>query len=266
MRTLESSARKQSLPLPEESVREHPRPSWPQGVSRVPVMRISDVLNTLKVEFPAVSHSKLRFLEDQGFITPVRTNAGYRQYSAHDLERLRYVLTEQRDRYLPLKVIKEKLHTLDVGLVVGDSPTGPRVVSSDGLTGAQAVLARLQDLSDETGASAEFVAELYKADVLREHHSARTDADLAVSAQHDAEIVRLALALAPFGIDWRHLRSLRASADRSINLLEQSLSHLDVKKTSSAQGQANALREELGEILGQLHIVWLRAGISENGV
>jgi DNA-binding transcriptional MerR regulator len=61
-------------------------------------MRISDVLSALKTEFPAITHSKLRFLEEQGFIHPVRTNSGYRQYCAADLERLRYVKEQPRER------------------------------------------------------------------------------------------------------------------------------------------------------------------------
>src|SRR5690554_5541588 len=88
---------------------------WPQGISRHATMRISDVLAALDAEFPAVSHSKLRFLEEQGLVTPVRTPAGYRQYSPADVERLRYVLRQQRDRYLPLKVIGAQLAALDEG-------------------------------------------------------------------------------------------------------------------------------------------------------
>jgi len=68
-------------------------------------MRISDVLADLGPDFPTVTPSKLRFLEEQGLVEPVRTAGGYRQYSPADLERLRFVLRQQRDRYLPLRVI-----------------------------------------------------------------------------------------------------------------------------------------------------------------
>src|SRR5699024_1877987 len=78
---------------------------WPFGVSREPSMRISDVLADLGTEFPAVTSSKLRFLEERGLVEPRRTAGGYRQYSPADVERLRFVLRGQRDRYLPLKVI-----------------------------------------------------------------------------------------------------------------------------------------------------------------
>ncbi|NLF05124.1 MAG: MerR family transcriptional regulator, partial [Actinomycetales bacterium] len=103
---------------------------WPQGISRHATMRISDVLAALGGEFPAVSHSKLRFLEEQGLVTPVRTPAGYRQYSPADVERLRYVLRQQRDRYLPLKVIGEQLAELDAGR--GSQALTPQLAAKDG--------------------------------------------------------------------------------------------------------------------------------------
>lgn len=264
MNPLENVARKLDHVDQRGSASEHPRQSWPQGVSLVPVMRISDVLNALKIEFPAVTHSKLRFLEEQGFIVPMRTPAGYRQYSSHDLERLRFVLTEQRDRYLPLKVIKEKLEVLDQGSLRSDSPLGPRIIATDGLTGAQSVRERLQDLSEVADVSPSFVDELYKAGVLREQTRNGSDAERAMLLQFDADIVRLAAELAPYGIDWRHLRSLRAAADRSIALIEQSVAPIENKKTDSSSAQARATKSEIGEILAQLHTVWLRAGIAES--
>ena len=113
---------------------------WPQGISRRATMRISDVLRALRAEFPHVSHSKLRFLEEQGLIEPVRTASGYRQYSPADVERLRFVLVEQRDRYLPLKVIKDRLAALDAGT---DAETlAPRLAPPAGDPRAAAVRPR----------------------------------------------------------------------------------------------------------------------------
>ncbi len=245
------------------SSQEHPRSPWPQGVSRVPTMRISDVLSALKTEFPAITHSKLRFLEEQGFIHPVRTNSGYRQYCAADLERLRYVLTEQRDRYLPLKVIKTQLDDLDSGVLDSDTPLGPRVATKDGFTPAQAMLHHLSDIASAADVDPAFVKELYEAGVLREHIASSTDADRAIFAEHDVEIVRLACALAEFGIDWRHLRSMRAGADRAVTLVDQSVAHLAGKASPSSRAQAANSRAELAELLGRLHTVWLRDGIAE---
>src|SRR3954453_6082400 len=83
----------------------------PAGVSR----SIGQVLATLKGDFPDISISKIRFLESEGLIAPQRAPSGYRRYSETDLERLRYVLSVQRDHYLPLKVIKEHLDAIDAG-------------------------------------------------------------------------------------------------------------------------------------------------------
>src|SRR6478752_3801469 len=112
---------------------------WPRGLSREASMRISDVLAALRIEFPAVTNSKLRFLEEQGLVDPLRTPAGYRQYSPADLERLRYVLREQRDRYVPLKVIGERLAALDAG---EESEPVSLVVTEDGVPRSGAADAR----------------------------------------------------------------------------------------------------------------------------
>ena len=105
---------------------------WPRGISRRASMRISDVLASLQIEFPAVTTSKLRFLEEQGLVEPVRTAAGYRQYSPADIERLRFVLRQQRDRYMPLKVIGERLAALDAGEEDEPAPRA-RLATRDGV-------------------------------------------------------------------------------------------------------------------------------------
>src|ERR1700710_2633613 len=89
------------------------------------VASIGSVLGRLKSEFPDVSISKIRFLESEGLITPHRTPSGYRQFSAGDVDRLRYVLAAQRDHYLPLKVIKEHLDAIDRGQDPAQPPVGP---------------------------------------------------------------------------------------------------------------------------------------------
>ena len=97
-------------------------------------LSIGAVLARLKPEFPDVSVSKIRFLESEGLVTPDRTPSGYRQFSAADVERLRYVLAAQRDHYLPLKVIKDQLDAIDRGLEPATpAPRLPRrLVSADG--------------------------------------------------------------------------------------------------------------------------------------
>lgn len=89
--------------------------TWPHQLSHEPSLRVSDVLAVLVGEFPALTPSKLRFFDTQGLVSPQRTASGYRQYSASDVERLRFVLREQRDFYRPLGVISETLARLDTG-------------------------------------------------------------------------------------------------------------------------------------------------------
>ncbi|GIG54571.1 transcriptional regulator FtsR [Demequina activiva] len=100
---------------------------WPQQLSHAPELRVSDVLAQLVREFPALTPSKLRFLDSNGLVSPHRTGAGYRQYSAADVERLRFVLTQQRDQYLPLSAIAQQLADLDAGRT--HQPVGPRAVA-----------------------------------------------------------------------------------------------------------------------------------------
>ncbi len=89
--------------------------TWPHQLSHEPLLRVGDVLRLVGMEFPALSPSKLRFFDRQGLVIPQRTASGYRQYSASDVERLRYVLREQRDFYRPLSAIQEALARLDSG-------------------------------------------------------------------------------------------------------------------------------------------------------
>uniref|UniRef100_UPI003F83D19A transcriptional regulator FtsR n=1 Tax=Actinosynnema sp. TaxID=1872144 RepID=UPI003F83D19A len=93
-------------------------------------MGIGAVLSQLRAEFPGVTISKIRFLEAEGLVRPARTASGYRRFSASDVERLRYVLTAQRDHYLPLKVIREQLDAADDGLS-GPAPVGPVPLSAE---------------------------------------------------------------------------------------------------------------------------------------
>src|SRR3954449_610086 len=106
-------------------------------------MSIGEVLSQLRTEFPDVTISKIRFLEAEGLIEPERTASGYRKFSRDDVSRLRYVLSAQRDNYLPLRVIKAHLEAIDRGLeppaTPGGGPQVPRaLVAAEGLPGPDA--------------------------------------------------------------------------------------------------------------------------------
>ncbi|WP_297084100.1 MerR family transcriptional regulator [uncultured Demequina sp.] len=125
-------ALKAVAPTPEQEGAGAREGTWPHQLSHDPELRVSDVLEQLSHEFPALSSSKLRFLDSNGLVTPHRSGAGYRQYSAADVERLRFVLTRQRDEYLPLSAIAEQLGDLDAGRV--HHPVGPRAVGESAST------------------------------------------------------------------------------------------------------------------------------------
>jgi len=230
--------------------------TWPQGISHRASMRISDVLAALRVEFPAITHSKLRFLEEQGLIDPVRTASGYRQYSPADVERLRFVLVEQRDRYLPLKVIKDKLAALDEGLASKDQPLIPRVVVRDGESTAPASHLTMERLAQDAGVETSVVEELVAAGLVRPDGQGRFDA-------WDHQIVVIASGLAEHGIGARHLRTLRAAAERHVDLVSQAVTHLRGSSTPSARARMATTAAELGELCAQLQTTWIRQGIAD---
>ncbi|MFV0286954.1 MAG: MerR family transcriptional regulator [Demequina sp.] len=102
-------------PEPRREALEPLEGTWPHALSHEPLLRVSDVLALVQTEFPALSPSKLRFLDSNGLVCPHRTASGYRQYSPADVERVRFVLRQQRDHYRPLSVIAGHLTALDEG-------------------------------------------------------------------------------------------------------------------------------------------------------
>ncbi len=184
---------------------------------------IGEVLQLLQAEFSDVTISKIRFLEAEGLVTPARTASGYRKFSAADVERLRYVLTAQRDQYLPLKVIKEHLGAMDRGL--RPAASGPPVAPSSlpeppglpapedfGAYGTELKLTR-DELRAAAGISDELLdqVESHGLVVARGNHY---DGDAIV-------VAKLAGEFAQYGIEPRHLRPFRTAADREVGLIEQ---------------------------------------------
>ncbi len=227
---------------------------WPRGISRKATMRISDVLAALKIEFPAVTTSKLRFWEEQGLVAPLRTPAGYRQYSPADVERLRYVLRCQRDRYLPLKVIGEQLAALDAGQ--DDEQPRARLATSDGVNVTGPGRWTTQTLADEAGVPVALVADLVANGVLRSN--ARGVFDL-----YARDVVQAAARLAEHGLDARHLRAFRTAADRQIDLVEQVVAPVRGQRNASARARAGTLAAELGELCTQMHTALVRAAVAD---
>lgn len=222
-------------------------------------MTIGAVLAVLQAEFPAVRISKLRFLEEQGLVTPSRSGSGYRMYSQADVERLRFALAAQRDSFLPLRVIREQLADLDAGLPVEHVP-GTRVVARDGelVTPRPSARVRAQEIADLTGASLGQVQEVADAGLIVPDPRGRYPGRAVAVVTH-------ALALARQGIDPRHLRTVRTSADRSATTIDQVVAPLRAQRSGAGRERGAARAQELAELYAQLHAELLRQAVDELG-
>lgn len=210
-----------------------------QSSRPAPRLSIGQVLARLNPEFPDLTPSKLRFLEEQGLVSPARTESGYRKFCAEDIERLQLILSMQRDQYLPLKVIRTYLVELDAGrtpALPGGAAPGPSMLS--------AVRRRSRDeMLREAGASAALLDEAIASSLVMPAE-AYTDDTLGV--------VRALVELQKSGIEPRHLRGFRGAAERELGLIETALMPLARRKEASSRAQAV---ERALEIAGQLEIV-----------
>jgi len=241
-------------------------------------MSIGEVLAQLRPEFPEVTISKIRFLEDQGLIDPDRAPSGYRRFSHADVERLRYVLSVQRDHYLPLRVIREQLAAMDRGLspapLSGSLPgSPPGAATSVPRPGAPRLVSELGNGSADRLGPAPAV-HLTRAELIA---SAEADEMLVnalesfglVSAdprsgRYDLEaltIVRTARELASFGIEPRHLRPFRTAADREAGLVEQVIAPLRQQRGAVPAGQAEEVAREVAALAVRLHAALLSAAL-----
>lgn len=251
-------------------------------------MTIGEVLGLLRGEFPDVTISKIRFLESEGLIEPARTPSGYRKFSHADVDRLRFILAAQRDHYLPLRVIKERLaardggehtdradgghgevrgspaaapgagrrpRTLvaadagadDVGFSLPAAPTAPGTSSPVALTRRQ--------LIDGAAIDEPLLARLEEFGLIR-----RT------GGHYDGEalaIAKAAAALGSFGFEARHLRAVKAAAEREVGLIEQVIAPLLRRRTPGAHGQAEDTAHQIAALTLRLHTVLVSKGLKD---
>ncbi|MEU4039152.1 transcriptional regulator FtsR [Streptomyces collinus] len=213
------------------------------------LMSIGTVLTRLREEFPEVTISKIRFLESEGLIEPQRTPSGYRKFSAGDVERLAHVLRMQRDHYLPLKVIREHLDAMERGEaialpVVGRQRTGEDVPEPPGRP-TVARIGRAELLA---------AADIAEGD-LAEWESYGLIAPLE-DGVYDAEAVTVASLvseLGRFGIGPRHLRLMKAAADREAGLVDQVVAPLRRHRNPQTRAHAEARAKELAALTMRLH-------------
>ncbi|ACU85381.1 transcriptional regulator, MerR family [Brachybacterium faecium] len=213
-------------------------------------LSIGQVLGILRDEFPDLAHSKLHYLESEGLITPERTAAGYRKYSREDIDRLRFVLRAQRDRFWPLKVIKEHLleHGVDSEVTSIASRPGPSST-------LQAVRLDRRGLAREATVEEEFLSEL-------EQFGFLTEGELFYGAA-DLEIVTAARDLAEVGLHPRHLVMLRTAAEREAHMIGSVTRPRSRPGDSAARGEAEDFARDLGESMITLHGAVLRTKLRD---
>jgi DNA-binding transcriptional MerR regulator len=229
-------------------------------------MSIGEVLAQLRADFPDVTISKIRFLESEGLVEPERAPSGYRRFSHDDLARLRYVLTVQRDHYLPLRVIKEQLEQLDRGVELGSETsepperanrtTVPHVVAAVAADPREVRLNRTS-LVEAAGITPELLAELESYGLVVARGGAfDTDGLL---------IARTAGELAEYGIGPRHLRTILSAAEREAGLVEQVVAPMLRQRSAEARGRANEVAREVGRLTGRLHATLVESRVRQLG-
>ena len=225
---------------------------------RTPRLTIGEVLAVLRDDFPDVTISKIRYLESEDLVHPQRTPSGYRKFSRADVSRLRYVLTAQRDHYLPLRVIKEHLEALDRGEPLppgaGTSTAAPPS-PQDGDDGGVPPLTAEQ-FARAAGLEPEQLADCVQFGLLA------TDADGRHPAG-DLPVARAAAGLARHGIEPRHLRVYRSGVEREAGLVEQLVAPVLRARSEEARARATEKLRELAALSAQLHTALLESRLRD---
>ncbi|HTI75958.1 MAG TPA: MerR family transcriptional regulator [Mycobacterium sp.] len=227
-------------------------------------MSIGAVLDLLRGDFPDVTISKIRFLEAEGLVTPERTASGYRRFTAYDCARLRFILTAQRDQYLPLKVIKSQLDAQPDGeLPQSGSAYGvPRLVTVDSASDDSASVARAQvrlrreDLLTRAAIDESLLAELVKAGVIKPGQAGFFD-------EYSVVIAQCAKELAEYGVEPRHLRAFRSAADRQSDLIAQIAGPVVKAGKAGARDRADDLAREVAALAITLHTSLIKSAVRD---
>jgi DNA-binding transcriptional MerR regulator len=219
---------------------------------------IGEVINLLKDEFPDVSISKLRFLETQGLLRPGRSPSGYRQFRMADVERIRYVLRQQRDHFLPLKVIKAKLSAWERGEEPTVSPAaGP---PPDAYFAGGRVRMSAEELARTAGVPVDLVRGLVEHGVLERRSAPGAELHF---TEDDAAIARAAHRLVSRGLEPRHVRSLRLASNRETDLLAQLTGPLLRHRTPSSRRQAAEVLADCAQAARDLQDAVVRSALRE---
>jgi DNA-binding transcriptional MerR regulator len=179
---------------------------WPHQLSHEPTLRVGDVMGALTHDFPSLTTSKVRFLDTQGLVVPQRTPAGYRLYSAADVERLRYVLRQQRDAYAPLSVIREHLERLDTG-------AAHEALSLAAVGFERSDVVSIEEAARLTGATADMMVLIASEGIVEQSAPGRFE-------RSDVALLGACVHYLAAGADVRQLRALSRVAQREVEAAE----------------------------------------------
>ena len=220
-------------------------------------LTIGAVCKQLEREFPDISISKIRYLEDQKLINPRRTAGGYRLFAPSDVTRLRTILRLQRDEFLPLRVIRQELASgrADQEIAEGKHPEPRSLRRATLAVKPGESLYSLEEVLEETGADASLVKELEEYGVIR---GEKRDGEVLYD-DTEREIIRAVTELKRFGVGGRNLRVFRTSADREAALLEQILAPALRSRNAERRKEAVQALENLAAIASHLkHLLLIR--------
>jgi DNA-binding transcriptional MerR regulator len=223
-------------------------------------LSIGEVLEAVKEDFPDISISKIRFLEAEGLIAPERTASGYRKFYEPDVRRLRYILSLQRDQFMPLKVIRERLDAVDSNggqLTVPDAPAAGEPTSA---TAPEAELSAVQLSHEELAEAAGLNREQMKG--LQDYGLLHGD-DNRPYDENDLIVAKAAKKFFAFGVEPRHLRMYRQFAEREASFFEQIVSPVARKRDPEGQREAARSMRELLVLARQLREGVLRSNLRE---
>ncbi len=253
-------------------------------------LSIGEVLTLLQPDFADVTISKIRFLETQGLIDPERTPSGYRKFYEPDITKLRWVLTQQRDNFLPLRVIRERIAAGDhlqpepeieanTGLAVGSQSDLTLGTASSSLSpeadhnnrdssgesslldsGPTSVTLTMDELAGATGLAPSALAEL-------ERYGFFASRQLGPSTYYDGEalaVAHIAAKFLKFGVEPRHLRMYKHSAEREASIFEQVVMPLVRQRNPTARRAAFDRLEELNSMGSQLRAAMMRQALADH--
>ncbi|MGH9276663.1 MAG: transcriptional regulator FtsR [Acidimicrobiales bacterium] len=243
-------------------------------------LSIGEVLSLLKDEFPDVTISKIRFLESQGLLDPERTPSGYRKFYDSDVDRLRWILRQQREHFLPLKVIKGRLREAgerveDNGMAEMETPGRPAAATPTAAPGPSMAPSAVPDpplpaprsggsltlaeLAGATGLEEDEVKDLERFGLIN-----RRQMGSSVYYDEDAlAVATLAAGFMRYGVEARHLRMYKTAGEREAGFFEQVVMPMLKQRNPQARRQATETLSELSQLGANLRAAMLRQALRQ---